>query len=132
FARMLDRGLSVEQSYWELVLDDIRGAAEVLRPTYDASRGADGFVSIEVAPEIAHDTDATITAARDLHRRLHLANVFVKIPATAQGVPAIEAMVSEGRNINVTLIFSLTRYEQVMDAYVSGLEHLAQAGADLS
>jgi transaldolase len=132
FGAMIDRGLSIERAYWELVLDDIRGAADVLRPTYDASGGADGFVSIEVAPEIARDTDATIAAARDLHVHLALANVFVKIPATAQGVPAIEAIVAEGRNINVTLIFSLPRYQQVMDAYLSGLERLAQAGGELS
>jgi len=132
FAGMLERGLSVERAYWELVLDDIRVAADVLRPTHDASHGTDGFVSIEVGPEIAYDTDATIAAARDLHRRLDLANVFVKIPATAQGVPAIEAMVAEGRNINVTLIFALPRHEQVMDAYISGLERLATAGGDVS
>jgi transaldolase len=90
-------------------------------------------VSLEVAPALAHDTDATIEAARALHRRIEAANLFVKIPATAEGVPAIRQMISEGRNINVTLIFSLERYDAVVEAYLSGLEELAATkGADLS
>ncbi len=80
--------------------------------------GADGFVSIEVAPELARDTDATVNAARDLHQRIALPNLFVKIPATAEGIPAIRTMTAEGRSINVTLIFSLHRYAEVIDAYI--------------
>lgn len=131
FVGLLEHGVSVEDAYWHLVLDDIRDAAAVLEPVYTESGGTDGFVSIEVAPELAHDTAATIAAARGLHTALQLPNVFVKIPATAAGVPAIAAMVSEGRNINVTLIFSLSRYRQVIDAYLSGLEALARRGEDL-
>ena len=92
----------------------------------------DGFVSIEVAPELARDTDATVTAARDLHERIALPNLFVKIPATAEGIPAIRAMIAEGRSINVTLIFSLHRYAEVIDAYLDGLEAFAARGGDLA
>jgi transaldolase len=125
--------MAVDDAYWELVIDDITKALAVLRPLYDSSGGTDGFVSLEVAPALAHDTDATIEAARALHRRIEAANLFVKIPATAEGVPAIRQMISEGRNINVTLIFSLERYDAVVEAYLSGLEELAATkGADLS
>jgi len=129
FTRLAAAG-PVLSAYWTLVSDDVRGACEVLRPVHKASGGADGFVSLEVAPELAHDTQATIEAARSLHESLRLANLFVKIPATAAGVPAIEAMVAEGRNINVTLIFSIPRYREVMEAYLSGLSRFAAAGGD--
>jgi transaldolase len=119
-------------AYWDLVVDDITNGLGVLRPTFDASGGTDGFVSVEVAPEIARDTDATIAAARQLHERIARPNLFVKIPATAEGVPAIQAMIAEGRSINITLIFSLARYAEVIDAYLSGLETLAQRGGDLA
>ena len=119
-------------AYWELVVTDVRDACAVLRPTFDASRGTDGFVSIEVAPELARDTDATTAAARDLHQRIALPNLFVKIPATAEGIPAIKTMISEGRSINITLIFSLGRYAQVIDAYLDGLDAFAAAGGDLT
>ena len=101
---------SVEDAYWDLVIQDIDGALAILRPVYDASGGADGFVSVEVAPSLAHDTEGTIKAARDLHQRINQPNVLVKIPATQEGVPAIRQMISEGRSINVTLIFSIDRY----------------------
>ena len=123
----------MEDAYWDLVVDDINHALAVLRPVYDASGGGDGFVSVEVAPSLAHDTDGTITAARGLHQRIDLPNVLVKIPATQEGVPAIRQMISEGRSINVTLIFSLSRYEAVIDAYLDGLEaYLATGATDLS
>jgi transaldolase len=122
---------SVEAAYWDLVIDDVTHALGVLRPVYDESGGTDGFVSLEVAPALAHDTDATIASARDLHERVALPNLMVKIPATIDGVPAIQQMISEGRNINVTLIFSLDRHAEVIDAYLSGLETLAAAGGDL-
>jgi transaldolase len=121
---------SVEDAYWDLVVDDIGHALAILRPVYDASHGGDGFVSVEVAPSLAHDTDGTITAARGLHRRIDQPNVLVKIPATQEGVPAIRQMISEGRSINVTLIFSLDRYDEVIEAYLSGLEAYAASGAD--
>jgi transaldolase len=125
--------MAVDEAYWELVIDDITNALAVLRPLYDSSGGTDGFVSLEVAPALAHDTDASIEAARTLHGRIDASNLFVKIPATAEGVPAIRQMISEGRSINVTLIFSLERYGEVIEAYLSGLEELAATeGADLS
>ncbi|MDQ1566090.1 MAG: transaldolase, partial [Actinomycetota bacterium] len=129
---LAQQGLSSEDIGWELLVADVGTAADILRPTHDATAGADGFVSIEVSPELAADTEGTVTQARELHGRLNRPNVMVKIPATPQGVPAVEAMISEGRNINVTLIFSLVRYGEVIEAYFSGLERLAAAGGDLS
>jgi transaldolase len=123
-------GNSIEDAYWDLVVDDIRHALAILRPVFDASGGSDGFVSVEVAPSLAHDTDGTIAAARGLHARVDRPNALVKIPATAEGVPSIRQMIAEGRSINVTLIFSLTRYGEVIDAYLSGLEALAASGVD--
>jgi transaldolase len=124
---------SVEDAYWDLVVDDINAALTILRPVYDSSDGGDGYVSVEVAPSLAHDTQGTITAARGLHQRIDQPNVLVKIPATAEGVAAIRQMISEGRSINVTLIFSLSRYDDVIEAYLSGLEAYAASGAtDLS
>jgi transaldolase len=124
---------SVEDAYWDLVVDDILSALALLRPVYDESAGADGFVSVEVAPSLAHDTDGTTAAARALHKRIDRPNVLVKIPATPECVPSIAAMIADGRSINVTLIFSLTRYAEVIEAYLSGLETLAASGAvDLS
>lgn len=123
---------SVEAAFWDMAIEDVVGACGILRPVHDESGGTDGFVSLEVSPALANDTDQTIEAARNLHRRIALPNLFVKIPATEAGVPAISEMISEGRNINVTLIFSLTRYEEVIEAYLSGLEGLAAAGGDLS
>lgn len=113
---------SVEDAYWELVFDDITAALEILRPVYDASGGTDGFVSLEVAPALAHDTAATADAARAFAERIGLPNLLVKIPATAEGVPAVQAMITEGISINVTLIFSLPRYAEVIEAYLAGLE----------
>ena len=124
---------SVEDAYWDLVVGDINGALTILRPVYDSSQGGDGFVSVEVAPSLAHDTEGTIAAARDLHTRIDRPNVLVKIPATPEGVPSIQQMISEGHSINVTLIFSITRYDEVIEAYLSGLEALAASGVtDLS
>jgi len=132
FAALTAAGRSTPDAYWDLVLDDITQALRVLRGTFDASGGTDGFVSIEVAPELARDTEATVAAARALHERIARPNLFVKIPATPEGVPAIEAMIGEGRSINITLIFSLARYDQVIEAYLSGLETLARRGGDLA
>jgi len=130
FDQLLSGG-SVEDAFWTMAIDDVTGACGIMRPIYDASGGGDGFVSLEVAPSLAHETDPTIAAARDLHERINLSNLMVKIPATAEGVPAIRQMISEGRNINVTLIFSLERYGEVIEAYQSGLEALAARGGDL-
>jgi transaldolase len=132
FHDLLSAEHTLEDAYWDLVIADVIDALKLLRPTFDSSEGADGFVSIEVAPALADDTPATMEAARDLHERIGEPNLLVKIPATTAGVPAIEAMVAEGLSINVTLIFSLARYRQVLEAYLSGLEALARRDEDLS
>ena len=126
-------GASVTDAYWDLVTDDIRSALSLLRPVYDSSDGKDGFVSVEVAPSLARDRAGTEAAARVLSARIEEPNLLVKIPATAEGVPAIEQMIAEARPINVTLIFSLERYDAVIEAYIRGLERLAEdPTADLS
>jgi transaldolase len=122
----------VDSVYWALVLDDIRHAADLFWPAYDSLDGADGFVSVEVAPDLADDTPATIDQVRRLHGEVARPNVFVKIPATLAGIPAIEQSLAEGMPINITLIFSLERYAQVMEAYFRGLERHAEQGGDLS
>lgn len=123
-ALLKEHGASaVKEEFWEMVIKDIDDAAQIMTPLYKESQGGDGYVSIEVAPALARDTAGTIEMARDFHRKLNSReNVLVKIPATAEGVPAIETMIAEGVSVNVTLIFSLTRYGEVMDAYINGLE----------
>ncbi len=119
--------------YWALVLQDIGGALDVLAPVYEDSNGGDGFVSVEVDPGLAHDGAGTVAGARKLHTVIDRPNLMVKIPGTAEGLGAIEQMIAEGRSINVTLIFSLDRYQEVMHAYLTGLERLAQQpGTDLA
>ncbi|MGA2530869.1 MAG: transaldolase [Acidimicrobiales bacterium] len=132
FAAALASGQSVEEAYWDLVITDVKGALGVLRTVYEESHGADGFASIEVSPSLAHDSDATTTSARQLHERINEPNVLVKIPATREGLEAIETMIAEGRSINVTLIFSLERYRAVVEAYLSGLERLLAGGGEPS
>ncbi|HCT80633.1 MAG TPA: transaldolase [Micromonosporaceae bacterium] len=132
FLALTAAGCPIEEAYWQLVVDDVTAALAVLRPVFDASGGGDGFVSVEVAAELARDIQATLVAARVLHERAAAPNLFVKIPATAEGVPAVQAMIAEGRSINITLIFSLARYEQIIEAYLSGLESFAGQGGDPS
>ncbi|MBK9120134.1 MAG: transaldolase [Phycisphaerales bacterium] len=115
--------------YEHLAIEDVGGAADVLRPVYERTQGRDGFVSIEVNPHKAHDTAATIEEARRLHAALGRPNVMIKVPATPAGLPAIEALIADGIHVNVTLIFALARYEEVMDAYIRGL--LARRAAGL-
>jgi transaldolase len=122
FRELLAGGTSVEQSYWDLVTKDIYDALAILQPVYDQSDGLDGYVSVEVDPGLARDTEGTQAAARHLWDVIARPNLYVKIPATREGVPAIGQMLAEGRNINVTLIFSLERYDEVIEAYLSGLE----------
>ena len=130
---LISAGTSVEDSYWSLVVADIEAALALLRPVYDGSNGEDGYVSVEVSPAFARDTDSTEAQARELWDRIAQPNLYVKIPATVEGIPAIRQMVSESRSINVTLIFSLARYADVMEAYLSGLEAAVAGGAqDLS
>jgi len=132
FRELIHGGKTVEEAYWELVIYDILGALDQLRAIYDASNGGDGFVSLEVAPSLARDTKATISSARHLHERIDRPNLMVKIPATKQGIPAIEEMIAGGRSINVTLIFSLERYAEVVEAYIRGVERLVDRGGDPS
>ena len=121
-AELAAGGAGIEESYWQLVTGDIGAALGVLRPVHAASGGVDGYVSVEVAPELAHDAAATVEAARGLHDRIDAPNLYVKVPATAAGVEALRTLTAEGRSINVTLIFSLPRYEEVIEAYLGGLE----------
>lgn len=132
FDRLVQQGTSVEDSYWDLVITDISHALEILRPVHDASGGDDGFVSVEVAPALARDTAGTIASARELHQRIDEPNLFVKIPGTAEGLPAIQQMIREGHSTNITLLFSLSRYDEVIDAYLTGLEQRLSDGGDIS
>jgi len=116
-------GASPMQVYEALAVEDVGAAADLLRPVYDRVDRRDGFVSIEVSPDIAHDTKASIEEACRFWTRLHRPNVFIKIPATPAGIPAIEHLIGEGININITLIFAVEVHEQVMDAFLKGLEH---------
>jgi transaldolase len=126
------REVGLEEASRAITTYDIRWACDVLRPVYDATGGVDGRVSLEVDPRIARDTAKTIAEARALWWLVDRPNLFIKIPATEQGLPAITQCLSEGISINVTLIFSLDRYGQVMDAFFAGLEQAAQAGHDLA
>jgi transaldolase/glucose-6-phosphate isomerase len=121
-----------EDILWQLMIEDIQAAADVFRPVHDKTKAADGYVSIEVSPTVALSTTRTIAMAEDLKRRTHRPNVMVKIPATKEGVPAIHDQIAKGNNINVTLIFSVDRYAEVIEAYLSGLEALQRKGGDLS
>lgn len=120
-----------KQLFFELALDDVRRAADLLRPAYDASDGRDGFVSFECTPDLADDSEATIEQALNLWERLARPNVMIKVPATEGGLPAIEELTARGVNVNVTLLFSVARYEQVIDAYIRGLERRHEAGEPL-
>ena len=121
-------GKTGNEIYEEVVIDDISHSADLFRPLYDSSQGGDGFVSLEVSPLLAHNTDATIREAKSLASRLNRPNVMIKVPATDEGLPAIEELIASGLNVNVTLIFSVHRYEEVAEAYIRGLERRAQAG----
>ncbi|MGV9639705.1 transaldolase [Streptomyces sp. NPDC003514] len=126
------RGVTVDEAVRMMTTADVRAAADVLRPVYDATEGRDGRVSIEVDPRLAHDTAATVAEARQLAWLVDRPNVMIKIPATKAGLPAITEVVAAGISVNVTLIFSLARYREVMDAYLAGLEKAAAKGLDLS
>src|SRR5436309_15316825 len=117
-----------KELFFELGLDDIRAAAGHLRPVYDHTGGGDGFVSFECTPDLADDAGATIEQAQDLWDRLSLPNVMIKVPATEAGLTAIEELTARGVNVNVTLLFSVERYEQVIDAYIAGLERRVSRG----
>ena len=122
------KGLKPEQVYERLIIDDIRHAADLFRPLYDESNGGDGYVSIEVNPHLAHETEKTIEEARHLWKTVGRPNIMIKIPGTKEGLPAIRQAISEGINVNVTLLFGLDRYREVADAYLSGLEDRMKSG----
>lgn len=130
--REIEAGDDAHQIYEEIAVSDVGDAADVLRRVYDDSDGADGFASIEVEPSLANETDATIARARELWKRLDRPNIFVKIPATEAGIPAIEAVIADGINVNVTLMFSVEVYERVARAYIAGLRKRHERGEDLS
>jgi len=133
FADLNAADASVVDAYWAMVIGDIHSACDVFSKVYDHSDGVDGYVSVEVAPSLAHDGPGTETAARSLHELIDRRNLMVKIPGTEEGLAPIEQMIAEGRCINVTLIFGLDRYSKVIEAYLSGLERLAEnPDADLS
>lgn len=130
-ARLAAAGTSAADAIFTLTTDDVRAAADVLRPVHDTTGGEDGWVSIEVSPMAAHDVAATLAETYRLKALIDRPNVLIKIPATPEGVEAIRIATAAGISVNVTLIFSLSRYAQVIDAYLSGLERAAAAGADL-
>jgi transaldolase len=125
-------GASADEAIFAATTDDVRNAADILRPVFDASNGVDGRVSIEVSPDLAHETDATIAQAKELWATVDRENVHIKIPATKAGLPAITAVLAEGISVNVTLIFSLERYAEVIEAYLAGIEQAQAAGHDVS
>jgi transaldolase len=121
-----------KEIFWEVARVDIQDACDIFMPVYERTRGEDGFISLEVQPDIAYDQQATIDEATRLHELVDRPNLFVKIPATLQGIVAIEEMISRGKSINVTLIFSLERYREVARAYTRGIKRLVEAGGDPS
>jgi transaldolase len=131
-ARLAGQGLDARRIFELLALDDIRAAAADMEPVWERSGGVDGRISFEVPPDIADDAEATTRETRRLFDELARPNVFIKIPATAAGVPAIRASIAAGVNVNVTLIFSIQRYREVIEAYLGGLEELAASGGDLT
>ena len=130
FQAQADHGIS--EIYEHLAIADIRAAADVLRPVYDETQGRDGYISLECSPYLANDTEATIGEALRLWAAVERPNLMVKVPATPAGIPAIRQLIGRGLNINITLLFSVSVYEQVVEAYISGLEDLKRAGGDVS
>jgi len=130
--RLAEMGKTIDEIYEALVLDDVGQAADVLRPVYERSHGVDGYVSLEVNPKLAHDTQNTIIEARRFFTALGRPNVLIKVPATPAGVPAIETLISEGISVNVTLIFSIAQYEAIAEAYMAGLEKRVANGKDVT
>ena len=130
-ARLIRQGSDPDETYAELITRDIADACDVLMPVHGRTDGADGFVSVEVSPQLAADTPATVAEAREWVKRVSRPNLLVKVPATPEGIPAIRRLTGEGISVNVTLIFSLGRYRRVMDAYLSGLEDYVSVGGNL-
>jgi transaldolase len=131
-SKAVQAGKDVSAIYEDLVIEDIQMAADVFGKQYDDSDGRYGYISLEVSPKLAYDTEGTIAEARHLHKRLARPNVFIKVPSTKEGLPAIKHLISEGISVNVTLIFGLDRYRDVVEAYIAGLEARAAKGENLS
>jgi transaldolase len=125
------KGKNEKEIYDALTIEDVQAAADVFRPVYDQTDALDGYVSLEVSPHLAHDTKGTIDEARKLWKIVNRPNVFIKVPATKEGLPAIQQLISEGININVTLLFGLQRYREVAEAYIAGLETRASQGKSI-
>jgi transaldolase len=125
------QGLSPQEIYEHVAIKDVQMACDVHRPTWEATNHQDGFVSLEVSADIAHDTEKSISGARDFWQRVNRPNLMIKIPGTPEGIPAIEKCISEGININITLLFAVEAYERVIDAYMSGLEKRLEQGESL-
>ena len=126
--KALASGRRPEEVYQDLAVRAVQGVADVFDPVYQKTDGLDGYVSIEVSPLLARDTEGTLREARELHALVSRKNIMIKVPATREGVPAIHRLIAEGINVNVTLIFSAERYREVMEAYLGGLEERAEAG----
>src|SRR5271156_4522723 len=124
----LRKGSAAEQVFFNLALEDITRAADLFRPIHERTNGTDGWVSLEVSPMVAHDTASTIAAAKDLHARANRPNVFIKIPGTMEGLPAIEEAIFAGIPVNVTLLFSREQYLAAADAFLRGIERRIEAG----
>ncbi|GAB2691767.1 transaldolase [Microbacterium marinum] len=129
---LAQNGADVDTAIFEITTTDVRDAADIFRPVFDETDGVDGRVSIEVSPDLAHDTEATIAQAKELWAKVDRPNTLIKIPATLAGLPAISAVLAEGISVNVTLIFSLERYAAVIDAYLTGIREAAANGHDIA
>ena len=130
--QLIGEGKSVNEIYEAMIIQDVRTVADMLRPIYDRTNMADGYVSLEVSPELAHDTNATLAEVRRFWKLVDRPNLFIKIPATPEGIPAIQAALTEGININITLIFSIEAYRDVTEAYLNALEDRNASGKDIS
>lgn len=126
--QLAEEGCSTEEAYQKLTVEDVQLAADDFRSVYDETNGGDGYVSYEVSPHLAHETEKTIEEARRLWKTIDRPNIFIKVPGTLEGLPAIRRLISEGINVNVTLLFGLPRYRQVADAYLSGIEDRLKQG----
>ena len=131
-SQLLSEGKNTNEIYEAVVIQDIRTVADLLRPVYEHTEGLDGYVSLEVSPDLAHDTQATLSEARRFWSLVQRPNLMIKIPATPEGIPAVEAAIRDGINVNITLIFSLDSYRAVTEAYISGLEARNGEGKDIS
>jgi transaldolase len=123
-----DPQINAGKLFEKLAIGDVRAAADILRTVYEETEGGDGFVSIEVSPHLAHDTAGTIAEAKRLRAEVNRPNVMIKVPATPEGIPAIEALIADGVNVNITLMFSMKHYEAVAQAYIRGLERCSNPG----